>query len=73
VTKSTVSLGSIPSSLLQLAKLNELELNHNQLTGLVPKFDFSQLAANQECDLSDNKFACPLPPGSSECRAACVQ
>ena len=59
--------------MLQLAKLNELELNDNQLTGLVPKFDFSQLAANEECDLSDNKFTCPLPPGSSECRATCTQ
>ena len=34
--------GSIPSSLARLAKLKELELQHNQLTGLVPELPFAK-------------------------------
>ena len=56
--------GTIPSSFSKLPELQELTLQHNKLTGLIPEF----VAANADAptlriNLAANDFSCPRPKG----------
>jgi hypothetical protein len=62
--------GTLPSALAELAHLKQLWLPHNKLTGTVPSLPFAQYTS--DCHLNDlggsNKFRCPLPAGSDQCK-----
>jgi len=50
--------------------LIELGLEGNNLTGMLPAFNYSQFTFH--CNLGHNSFACPLPAGVSDlCEATC--
>jgi hypothetical protein len=69
--------GTIPASLANLKQLTSLYLWGNLLTGLVPPLPFAQYkdVNGGACRLSwggtgeTNRFKCPLPVGSAQCRA----
>jgi Leucine-rich repeat (LRR) protein len=57
--------GSIPPSLGELPKLQVLRVDHNRLSGDVPAALAQATSKLGECDLSNNKLACPA------CNARC--
>jgi hypothetical protein len=58
--------GSVPQEMLQLKKLTYIGLeNNSRLTGLLPKFNFSQFT--DYCAMSGDTFTCPLPAGAENC------
>jgi Leucine-rich repeat (LRR) protein len=62
--------GSVPQEMLQLKKLIFIGLglgleNNSRLTGLLPKFNFSQFT--DYCAMSGDTFTCPLPAGAQHC------
>jgi len=62
--------GSAPS--MFPSTLIELGLEGNNLTGLLPEFNYSQFTV--ECNLRNNPFSCPLPAGAAEkCGATCKE
>jgi len=54
--------GSAPATFS--SGLIELGLEGNNLTGMLPAFNYSQFTFH--CNLGHNSFACPLPAGVSE-------
>ena len=58
-------IGSIPASIGNLKHLTNLRLFNNSLGGLVPPLPFETYRS--DCDLSGNRFACPLPAGAGAC------
>ena len=75
-------VGSVPSELGQLSSLVQLGLGGNQFSGRIPDEACAPLqrivsgggAGQPACDLSGNKFACPLPACNTTvatCGGAC--
>jgi Leucine-rich repeat (LRR) protein len=61
-------IGPVPQELVQLKKLNHLSIDNNpKLWGELPKLNFSQFT--DCCDMADDVFTCPLPPGA---KLSCV-
>ena len=56
--------GAVPASLKRIP-LTALRLDGNRLSGVVPPLPFGDY---RYCDMKDNAFDCPLPPGADECR-----
>jgi len=52
--------GSIPSSFAKLRGLDELTVQDNKLTGLIPRFDVDT-SDNFRINLTNNDFSCPRP------------
>jgi hypothetical protein len=56
--------GTVPQEMLQLEKLTFIRLQNNpQLTGKLPKFNFSQFT--ECCSMEGDPFTCPLPTGAN--------
>ena len=58
--------GTVPQWIAHSPTLCTLVLNDNKLSGVLPKLPFANFTC--DCDLRDNQFACPLPPGSDTCK-----
>ena len=67
--------GSIPDGIGKLASdysLDELFLQSNILSGLVPSSFSSESSDFKSINLSDNPFVCPIPAGAEYTQATCV-
>ena len=64
--------GNVPTRQVRCSKMNAFLLNENQMTGVVNASLNDFLAGRKYCDLSGNKWTCPLPSSASgHCKAAC--
>jgi Leucine-rich repeat (LRR) protein len=57
--------GQVPSWLAGLKQLTGISIGANMFSGVLPKFNFSQYKVC--CEMTDQLFACPLPPGAATC------